>query len=145
MRVEGSKEIAKDFESVWSFLTDAKNIAGCIPDAKEYNIVDQNTIDAKIKVGVGFIKETFDTSLHFEPDKDKKKIMISMTAKTKANNANVKIDVSIEGDSSRTSLKWDVDAIMAGRLASIGQKYIINLSNSIIEKAFSCMETKLMA
>ncbi len=145
MKLEGSKEIAKDFDSVWAFVTDAKNMAECMPDVKEYKIVDPTTIEAKIKVGVGFIKETFDSVVKFAPDRSNKKILIALDAKTKSNSANVKIDVSVDGDSSKTSLKWNVDAIMAGRLASIGQRYISKVSDNIIEKAFGCMASKLSA
>ena len=69
--------------------------------------------------------------------------MITVNSKGKSNTATIKIDASLEGNEQNTTLKWNVDAMMAGKLASIGQRYIQKVSDKIIEQAFVCMTKKL--
>lgn len=144
MKIEGSREVNTGAKAVWEFLTDANNMAGCLPDVKSSEVVDDKTIKALMKVGVGFIKETFDSTIKFsEVNEANKNLKITIDAKAKANSATMNIDVHVDGDDSKANLTWTVDAVMAGRLASIGQRYISKVSDKVIEQSFECMMSKL--
>lgn len=143
MRFEGSKQVDTETENVWKFVTDPENMVQCIPDVQSYNIVDDETINAKLKVGMGFIKDIFDSVISFSIVEDGKKLLITVNSKGKSNTVTIKIDVSLEGNEHNTTLKWNVDAMIAGKLASVGQRYIQKYSDKIIEQAFVCMTKKL--
>lgn len=144
MKIEGSREVNTSANAVWNFITNAGNMAECLPDVKSHEVVDDKTIKALMKVGVGFIKETFDSTIKFsEVDEANKNLKITIDAKAKANSATMTIDVHVNGDDSKADLKWTVDAVMAGRLASIGQRYISKISDKVIEQSFECMMSKL--
>ena len=143
MKFEGSKQVDTGTENVWKFITTPENMAQCMPDVQSYNVVDDKTINAKLKVGIGFIKEIFDSVISFSVLEEGKKLLITVNSKGKSNTATIKIDASLEGNEQNTTLKWNVDAMMAGKLASIGQRYIQKVSDKIIEQAFVCMTKKL--
>ncbi len=143
MKFEGSKQVDTGTENVWKFITTPENMAQCMPDVQSYNVVDDKTINAKLKVGIGFIKEIFDSVISFSVVEEGKKLLITVNSKGKSNTATIKIDASLEGNEQNTTLKWNVDAMMAGKLASIGQRYIQKVSDKIIEQAFVCMTKKL--
>jgi carbon monoxide dehydrogenase subunit G len=143
LKFEGSKEVSTGTGNVWKFITTPENMAQCMPDVQSYNVVDDNTVNAKLKVGIGFIKEIFDSVISFSVVEEGKKLLITVNSKGKSNTATIKIDASLEGNEQSTTLKWDVDAMMAGKLASIGQRYIQKVSDKIIEQAFVCMTKKL--
>lgn len=143
MKFEGSKQVDTGTENVWKFITTPENMAQCMPDVQSYNVVDDKTINAKLKVGIGFIKEIFDSVISFSVVEEGKKLLITVNSKGKSNTATIKIDASLEGNEQNTTLKWNVDAMMAGKLASIGQRYIQKVSDKIIEQAFICMTKKL--
>ncbi len=144
MKFEGSREVNTSSQAVWDFLTNPNNMAECLPDAKSHEVVDDKTIKAQLKVGVGFIKEVFDSTISYSEVKpDSKDMKITIDAKAKANTATINIDVHVDGADSAAKLQWTVDAVMAGRLASIGQRYISKVSDRVIEQAFECMMSKL--
>jgi carbon monoxide dehydrogenase subunit G len=143
LKFEGSKQVDTGTENVWKFITTPENMAQCMPDVQSYNVVDDKTINAKLKVGIGFIKEIFDSVISFSVVEEGKKLLITVNSKGKSNTATIKIDASLEGNEQNTTLKWNVDAMMAGKLASIGQRYIQKVSDKIIEQAFICMTKKL--
>lgn len=144
MKFEGSREVGTGVGAVWDFLSNPNNMAECLPDVKSHEIVDDRTIKAQMKVGVGFIKEVFDSTISFSNvNNDTKDMKITIDAKAKANTATINIDVHVDGDDSNAQLKWTVDAVMAGRLASIGQRYISKISDKVIEQSFECMMKKL--
>ena len=119
-------------------------MAECLPDVKSHEVVDDRTIKAEMKVGIGFIKEVFDSTIKYsEVDEANKHLKITIDSRAKANTATMNIDVHVDGDDSKASLKWTVDAVMAGRLASIGQRYISKVSDRVIEQSFECMMSKL--
>lgn len=144
MKFEGSREVKTSAGAVWDFMNNPNNMAQCLPDVKSHEIVDDKTIKAQMKVGVGFIKEVFDSTLHFSDVKeDTRDMKITIDAKAKSNTATINIDVHVGEDGSNAKLNWTVDAVMAGRLASIGQRYISKVSDRVIEQAFECMMSKL--
>ncbi len=143
MKFEGSKHVETGMENVWKFITTPENMAQCMPDVQSYEVIDDKTINAKLKVGIGFIKEIFDSVISFSVIEAGKKLLITVNSKGKSNTATIKIDASLDGDEKNTTLKWNVDAMMAGKLASIGQRYIQKVSDKIIEQSFVCMTEKL--
>lgn len=144
MKFEGSKEINVNSSLIWGFLTNPTNLAECLPDAKSYEVVDDKTIKAKLKIGISFIKETFDsTIIYSEVMLDSKYMKITIDAKGKANSATINIEVNIEDIGSITKLHWMVDAFMTGKLVSVGQRYILKVADRLIEQAFTCMISKL--
>ncbi len=144
MKFEGSRDVNASSKAVWDFLMDPHNLAECLPDAKSTEVVDDKTIKAQLKVGVGFIKETFDSTVKYSDINEASgTVKLTIDAKAKNNSSTVTIDASVAGDDNSAKLKWNVDAIMAGRLASIGQRYISKVADRIIEKSFECMMSKL--
>ena len=77
MKFEGSKEINVNSSLIWGFLTNPTNLAECLPDAKSYEVVDDKTIKAKLKIGISFIKDTVTLSFDEKPGVQ----AISMTSK----------------------------------------------------------------
>ncbi len=144
MKFEGSREVNSGTKAVWDFLMDPHNLAECLPDATGTEVLDSSTIKTHLKVSVGFIKETFDSKISYgDVDREGKKVRLTIDAKGKNNSSTVNIGVIVEGDDTKSKLSWDVEAVMAGRLASIGQRYISKVADRIIEKSFECMMGKL--
>ena len=106
MKLEGSKEVNTSAKAVWDFITNAKNMAECLPDVKSHEVVDDRTIKAEMKVGIGFIKEVFDSTIKYsEVDEANKHLKITIDSRAKANTATMNIDVHVDGDDSKASLK----------------------------------------
>lgn len=146
MKLEGSREVETGKENVWKFISKAGNLAECLPDTKSYDVVDENTIKAELKVGVGFIKEVFDSTIKYgDVDAEAGRMKLTIAAKAKSNSANVEIDITVDGNDSSSRIGWTVNAVMAGKLASIGGRYISKAADKIIDKSFQCMTAKLLA
>lgn len=144
MKFEGSREVEAGSRAVWDFIIVPQNLADCLPDATETQVAEGKTITAKMRVGVGFIKDTFDSRISYrDVNEQNMTVGLAIDAKAKSNSSNVLIDISVSGDDSTATLKWSVDAMMAGRLASIGQRYISKVADRIIERSFECMMAKL--
>ena len=55
LHLEGSEDLSLPRERVFQLLTDTTFLAKSLPDAQETRVVDENNLEAKMKIGVSFL------------------------------------------------------------------------------------------
>jgi carbon monoxide dehydrogenase subunit G len=141
--LEGSREVSAPLDKVWDFLVDLNKVTKCIPDTTVESI-EGDSFKAKMKVGVGFIRGTFDGTFSLTDKKPKSEVTIKGSAKGMGNNLNLSVRIMLEPiDTNKVQLKWSADVLLAGMLASVGQRYIKDTADKIVNQMFECLSQSL--
>lgn len=140
--VEGTKEVEASLDKVWDFVTDLNRVTKCIPDTTVEKI-EGDSFKAKMKMGVGFIKGTFDGQFSIVDKKPKSSFSIKGSAKGMGNTVNVSVNIQLEPKDSVVVLKYRADVLVTGTLASLGSRFLDDAAQKIVSQMFECLKSSL--
>lgn len=142
MILEGSREIAAPLDVVWDFVTDLNRVTKCIPDTTVEKI-EGDSFKAKMKMGVGFIRGTFDGQFSLVDKNPKSSFSIKGTTKGMGNTVNVTINITLEPSGSNVSLHYKADVAVSGTLASMGARFMDDAAQKIVNQMFDCLKASI--
>jgi len=140
--IEGSREISAPLDKVWDFVTDLNRVTKCIPDTTVEKI-EGDSFKGKMKMGVGFIRGTFDGQFTLTDKKPKSSFAIKGTTKGMGNTVNVSINIELEPKDTNVVLKYKADVVVSGTLASMGARFIDDAAQKIVNQMFDCLKSSL--
>src|SRR3972149_7639873 len=59
MHFESKAVVKAPVDKLWNFISTPESIAQCLPGVEEYKVHEGKRVEAKTKIGIGFIKGTF--------------------------------------------------------------------------------------
>jgi carbon monoxide dehydrogenase subunit G len=142
MQLEGTKEIGATPDQVWEFVTDLNRVTKCIPDTTVEEI-QGDSFKAKMKLGVGFIRGTFDGLFTLTDKVPKNSFTIKGSAKGMGNTVNITIRITVEPKGQAVSLGYKADVSISGMLASMGQRFMDDAATKIVNQMFDCVSSSL--
>jgi len=144
MHFEGLFGTSAPKSQVYAFVTDPKEVAGCMPGLQSVHVKSPDEFDTVVRVGVSFIRGEF--TLHFrliekEPTSSTKFAVHGMGL---GSAVDMEIALAISaGKDSGASMKWQADARVSGKVASLGQRLMEAQAEKIIREFFDCFRQKL--
>ncbi|HEY8015143.1 MAG: CoxG family protein [Dongiales bacterium] len=137
MRLEGSFIVAAPQERVWTQITDAALMAGCIPGCESIEVVDAKTYRAIVKIQVGPISARFSLIVEVTEETPPWRV-ISVTRGEEGTRASI---VSAENelellsqDSATTEVRYVSEVSVTGRLGKFGLGVMKKKAQSIGEE-----------
>jgi uncharacterized protein len=129
--------------AVWGFLTDANQIAQCLPGCEKLQHTGEGTYDLQLRFGVGAISGVFSGSIrlhNLQPTSE-----YQMTVEGSGAPGFVKGDgtVQLTPNDADTLLRFSGDVSAGGPIASIGQRMISGAARMVIDQFFKCVAAKL--
>jgi carbon monoxide dehydrogenase subunit G len=144
MQIKGSFVVPSDDAKTWDFVSTPEKIVTCLPGLQESSI-NGNTIKARIKAGVGFIKGTFAvTCIIAENDKvnHHAKLVISGSGAASSFNADVFIDLKA-APAGGSQIDYNSEAKVSGPLGSLASSMVEGAAKKMVDQIFTCVQTKL--
>ncbi len=144
MHFEGKAVVKAPVEKVWNFISTPESIAQCLPGVEEYKVLDGKRTEAKIKMGVGFIKGTFKVNsrvLEEDPANHRAKLAIDGSGVTSAFKAEIQISCNPHPEG--TELGWVAEATVSGPLGSVAKGLVENASQKVVNQTLECMKNKV--
>lgn len=144
MRFEGTFKINISRKKVWNFISDPRSAARYVPGIKKLEVQAPDKFTAQIKLGIGWIKGTFDfkfTIMEQNPPTYARLSAHGFGAKSEIDfDATVVLaDISKEA----TMLSWKADVIIHGLLAQIGQRLLSSVAKKIANQIFENIKNEL--
>ncbi len=130
-------------DKVWNFISTPESIAQCLPGMEEYKVLDGKRIEAKLKIGVGFIKGTFKVNsrvLEEDPANHRAKLLVDGSGVTSAFKAEIQITCNPHPEG--TELAWIAEATVSGPLGSVAKGLIENASQKVVNQTLECVTNK---
>ena len=143
MKFEGVFEVGAPIEKVFAIMTDPDQVARCLPDLQKLEVRSPVEFDAVVKAGVSFVRGDF--AVHFKTVEKTPPTRVRLTAHGTGLGSAVDMEIAAEMSRSGggTSMKWRVDALVSGKIASLGQRVIEAQAQKIIERLFVCLRERL--
>jgi len=144
MHFEGKAVVKAPVDKVWNFISTPESIAQCLPGVEEYKVLEGKRTEAKVKIGIGFIKGTFKVSsrvLEEDPVNRRAKLLIDGSGVTSAFKADIQISCNPHPEGSE--LAWIAEATVSGPLGSVAKGLIENASQKVVSQTLECVTNKL--
>jgi carbon monoxide dehydrogenase subunit G len=146
MHFEGKAVVRAPVDKVWNFISTPESIAQCLPGMEEYKVLEGKRTQAKVKIGIGFIKGTFKVNsrvLEEDPINRRAKLLIEGSGVTSAFKADIQISCTSHPEGSE--LAWIAEATVSGPLGSVAKGLIENASQKVVSQTLECVTNKVSA
>jgi carbon monoxide dehydrogenase subunit G len=144
MHFEGKAVVKAPVDKVWNFISTPESISQCLPGVEEYKVLDAKRTEAKLKIGIGFIKGTFKANsrvLEEDPVNHRAKLLIDGSGVTSAFKAEIQISCNPHPEGSE--LAWIAEATVSGPLGSVAKGLIENASQKVVNQTLECVTNKV--
>ncbi len=146
MHFEGKAAVKAPVERVWNFISTPESIAQCLPGVEEYEVLDGKRTEAKVKIGIGFIKGTFKVNSRvLEEDAANRRAKLRVEGSGVTSAFKAEIQISCNPNPEGTELAWVADATVSGPLGSVAKGLIENASQKVVTQTLQCVTNKVSA
>src|SRR5271155_3602203 len=135
LHLEGAETLNLQKERVFQLLTDSSFLAKSLPDAQETKVIDENTVDAKMKIGISFLTTTMATKMRIADKVPPSHARLLVDGTGSGSSMKITSDFDLEGDKP-TTMKWVADAEITGVMAGIGSSIIKGFAEKKVKEIF---------
>ena len=129
---------------IWALLMDPDMLVRLVPGITNREKVGDNRFKSVFDIKLGPVRGSFTGNLQLEDITENKGYLLKLQQNSKIGNASavVKIGLVPVGDS-QTELDFDGDVKLSGLLASMGQRVIGGVANTLTKQFFNNLEKEL--
>ena len=135
VHLEGSVGIKAGAGRVFELLTDPRFIASTLPDAEDIVVVDQNNVEAKIKVKLSLVSSSLRVKLRIGDKRTPGHAMLYAEGTGGGSTLRITSSFDLEGDGS-TRMKWMADAEVTGLMAGLGSTLLQGFAEKKVNEIF---------
>lgn len=145
MHFEGKFNVKAPRQQVFDFLLDPKKLAACMPDLQKLDVKSEDEFAVIVRAGVSFIKGDF--TMNFKVAEKTPPEHAKLVARGSGMGSAIDLETSLDLAESQsvTEIKWQAEAKIGGRIASVGQRLISGQAEKIVKSLFGCLASKLEA
>lgn len=144
LNFNGSFELAVPVEKAFDFLTDPSSIRGCIPDVEKFEILDDKNFNARIKVGVGFVRGSFDVKCSILESNRPSHSKFSIEGSGVPGKVKIQISFDLKEKSRDSTLvNWTADSELGGLITGLGETILRRTSESKVQEILNRIKEKL--
>ena len=141
MKLGGSYRFGKPRAQVWATLMDPDAIATAIPGVEEFLPVEgeENAWLAVAKVSMAVVSGRFEGNVRMSEIEAPNSYRLTVSGEGQGSIINGSVLMKLEDSDggAATTLHWDADANISGKLARIGQRLIKAAANMMSKRFFS--------
>lgn len=129
---------------VWKMLMDMDTLARVVPGISKLEKTGDNTFKSILEIKLGPVNSSFTGSLQLEEITEQKGFTLKVMQNSKIGNASAVIKINLfPVDNKRTEVAFDGDVKLSGLLASMGQRVMGSVSNTLTKQFFANLEKEL--
>jgi len=129
---------------VWQMLMDTDTLARIVPGISKLEKNGDNSYISTISMKLGPVSSSFTGNLQMEDIQQEKGFTLKVQQNSKIGNANaaIKIDL-IPVVENQTEVSFEGDVKLSGMLASMGQRVLGGVANTLSKQFFTNMDKEL--
>jgi carbon monoxide dehydrogenase subunit G len=146
MRLHGTIVIAAPAQQVWDVVTDPTGIAGCVPGVKDMRMVDDGRFEGAISASVGPLNGDFAFQSVISQAVFPGDLQVEVDGTDSVTKSRLVVNVRaglIEDSPTQTTLTYDADVKVKGRLAILGEMILRATASMMIGQVTRCLQTRL--
>ncbi|MGC8661202.1 MAG: CoxG family protein [Nitrososphaeria archaeon] len=141
MKIEGKEEVIVKPDEFWGFLSTPEKVVKCVPGVQSWKIENQ-IIYAKIKVGIGFIKGTFDTTTRIlKNDTEHKVAELEISGTGGMGNFSATVNILLSPASGNKYLvSYSSEAKVSGTMGTLAAPIVNGAIKNVVRDFLRCAE-----
>jgi len=144
MLLQGKFQLPSDVERVWGFVSDPSKIIECVPGVQSFTVGENKRITAVVKVSIGFIRGTFQTTTKVvKEDHATRTAILELTGSGAGSGFNAVVNVGVVPQGANSDLTWDANVNINGPLGSLAKPLVEGNIKKIVNQMFDCVKSKL--
>ena len=144
LNFNGSFELNVPIDKAFDFLIDPNSIGNCIPDLEDLKVIDSKNFNVKIKVGIGFLKGSFDLKCNIPEGKKPSHSKFLVEGSGAGSKAKIEISFDLKKKSEGvTQMDWNADAELSGLISGIGEMLLRKINEAKVKEIFDKIKEKL--
>ena len=144
MQLTGNQIVNAVPSRVWQLLMDPNSLAKVVPGITRLEELSENSFKSILNIKIGPVSGTFSGNLQLEDIVEQKSFTLKAQQNSKIGNANAAVKINLEPvDDKQTEVMFDGDVKLSGVLASMGQRVIGGVANTLTKQFFNNLENEL--
>ncbi len=144
MQLTGSQTLNAPPSRVWEMLLDPDVLAKVVPGISKLEKQSENSFKSVTNIKIGPVGGSFTGNLQLENIVQEKSFVLKAQQNSKIGNANVAVKINVTPvDGQQTQVSFDGDVKLSGMLASMGQRVIGGVANTLTKQFFNNLEKEL--
>ena len=136
MKLSGSYKLQVKKEIVWKALNDPSILKQCIPGCDTFEKLNENTFEATATNQIGPMNATFSGTINLSNIIENKSYRLSGEGQSSVGFANGIADVKLEELNNVTTLFYEVDLNVGGKIAQLGSRLIDGVAKKMSDYFF---------
>jgi carbon monoxide dehydrogenase subunit G len=145
MKVAGEHPFDAPPEEVWEALLDPEVLAAIMPGCKKLELTGENTYEGALDIKVGPVQGLFQGKVQLDEIDPPSSYTMQLNGQGAPGFVRATAKVSISGDGEGTTLSYDGDAQVGGRIASVGQRLLDSSAKAIIKQSLDGLGAQIAA
>lgn len=145
MQLTGKHVLNAAPSKVWQLLMDTDTLARIVPGVSKLEKTGDNTFKSTVAIKLGPVSSSFTGNMQMEDIQPEKTFTLKVQQNSKVGNAgaSIKIDVTPVAET-QTEVSFDGDVKLSGMLASMGQRVLGGVANTLSKQFFTNLEKELV-
>ena len=136
MKLAGSYKLQVKKEIVWKALNDPIVLKKCIPGCDSFERESDTVFNATATNQIGPMNTTFSGSISLSNIEENRSYTLSGEGHSSVGFANGKAEVSVKEENGTTTLSYEVDVKVGGKIAQIGSRLIDGVAKKMADYFF---------
>ena len=144
MQLSGQKNFKVNREAIWNLLMNPDTLAQIIPGISKLEKSAENSYKSILEIKIGPVSGSFEGTVELDEMVENTTFYLKSRQNSKIGDANASIKILLtEVNQSETELAFNGDVKLTGLLASMGQRMVSGVANTLIKQFFANMEKEL--
>lgn len=144
MQLTGNQILNAPPARVWEMLMDPDVLAKVVPGVSKLEKQAENSFKSITNIKIGPVGGSFTGNLHLEDILPEQSFILRAQQNSKIGNANAVVKINVAPvDGQQTQVSFDGDVKLSGMLASMGQRVIGGVANTLTKQFFDNLEKEL--
>ena len=136
MKLTGSYKMNVKRESVWKALNDSNILKQCIPGCESFDKESKNVFNATVTNQIGPMNATFSGTVTLSNIQENQSYTLSGEGQSSVGFANGSADVRLIEENGITTLTYEVDVNVGGKIAQLGSRLIDGVAKKMSDYFF---------
>ena len=136
MKLAGSYKLSVKKEHVWKALNNPNILKQCIPGCESFDKESSTVFNATATTQIGPMNATFSGTVTLSNIQENQSYTLSGEGKSPVGFANGSADVKLKEENGTTTLSYEVDANVGGKIAQLGSRLINGVAKKMSDYFF---------
>jgi len=144
MQLKGNRIINAAPDRVWKLLMNPDSLARVVPGISSLETVSENSFISSLNIKIGPVSSTFSGKLQLEHIVEGNSFTLNTQQNSKIGNANASLQIKLAAvEQNQTEVAFDGDVKLSGMLASMGQRIIGGVANTLTNQFFNNLQNEI--